>query len=115
MCKGASTCGGGLAVSWHMGGPAPARIKHSLKHVQGIASGEHAEDIIVTSTDQGVLVIDALTKVRALPSPALTCRFTPRRIPALVFAQYSTLAAFHVDSCSCGFLPCGRGRICTRD
>lgn len=68
MCRGAPPFSAGLALRWPMGGRSPAWLKHSLKHVQGIARGEQDEDIILTSKDQGVLVLDALTQVRTVAS-----------------------------------------------
>eukprot|EP00884_Botryococcus_braunii_P021569 jgi/Botrbrau1/8096/Bobra.0230s0021.1 len=59
MCKDVSVHGIDLAVKWPMGSRS---LKHSLKSVQGISSGEDQEDIILTSKDQGVLVLNALTQ-----------------------------------------------------
>lgn len=60
MCRNVSMCKIDVAVKWPMGGRS---LKHWLKSVQGITKGEHVEDIILTSDDRGVLVLNALTQV----------------------------------------------------
>jgi hypothetical protein len=64
MCKCSSLCGTDVAVKLPMGSRPLVSLKLSLNSVQGISNGEHQEEIVLTSNNQGVLVLNAVTQVR---------------------------------------------------